>query len=96
MNRRQTVPGKVGRREVSEGWREEGGGREVEEGGREGSLFAMAYRMALLLVFWSFHGEDGSLPCDISHTTVAKLKTTQWSVQYCPGRVLRYISLIPY
>jgi len=38
------------------GRREEGGGREVEEGEREGSLFAMAYRMAMLLVFWSFHG----------------------------------------
>jgi len=66
----------------------------VEGGGREGSPFAMAYRMAMLCVL-SIHLEDGSLPSDDLPHHSSKAETTQWSVQYCPGRVLICISLIP-
>ena len=72
-------------RKRGKGEMEEGGERSSEGGGREGgrrevSPFAMAYRMAMLLAFFPFTLRMGFLLVMISHTTMAKLKTSQRSV----------------
>ena len=69
----------MGGREVRERQRKEGE-RWSEGGGREVSPFAMAYRMAMLLAFFPFTLRMGFLLVMISHTTMAKLKTSQRSV----------------
>ena len=81
----------MGGREVRERQRKEGE-RWSEGGGRKGgrksgkgrrrkvSPFAMAYKMAMLLAFCPFTLRMGLFLVMISHTTMAKLKTSQRSV----------------